>query len=214
MPVRRAPSGRRTSAPTSPTRALKDVRLRQAIAYALDRKRIVDDVYRGVGYPIVLPWPKYSPAYDRRPNEPFTRNVEQGQGAGQGGRRRSRRSRWSTRPPTPTTRRSPRSCRPTSPRSASRSSSSRTRTPTHIQKLIGGKFPGSGSSTTRTRSRRRRRSAVTAYPFNADKNSSNFVNADVQEGRRRGVDGPRRPERPTRSRPTTRSATTCSTASS
>jgi peptide/nickel transport system substrate-binding protein len=56
---------------------LKDKRLRQAIAYAVDRPRIVKDVYRGAGYPINLPWPTYSPAYDAKANHTYDRDVAQ-----------------------------------------------------------------------------------------------------------------------------------------
>lgn len=45
--------------------ALKDVRVRRAIAYALDRERIVSEVYQGVGRPANLPWSEKSPAYDK-----------------------------------------------------------------------------------------------------------------------------------------------------
>ncbi|WP_141014935.1 ABC transporter substrate-binding protein [Nocardioides sambongensis] len=45
-------------------KALRDVRVRQAVAYALDRDRIVEEVLRGSGRAITLPWPEYSPAYD------------------------------------------------------------------------------------------------------------------------------------------------------
>ncbi|GAA3615976.1 ABC transporter substrate-binding protein [Microlunatus ginsengisoli] len=55
---------------------LDDVRLRQAIAYALDRDRVVHEVLRGVGYPVNLPWPTYSPAFDRAANTHYQRNVE------------------------------------------------------------------------------------------------------------------------------------------
>jgi peptide/nickel transport system substrate-binding protein len=54
---------------------LKDVRLRKAIAYAVDRPRITQDVFRGAGYPVNLPWPKYSPAYDAKLNHTYDRNV-------------------------------------------------------------------------------------------------------------------------------------------
>jgi peptide/nickel transport system substrate-binding protein len=50
---------------------LQDVKLRQAIAYAIDRQRIVDEVFRGEGIPINLPWPDYSPAYDAKANETY-----------------------------------------------------------------------------------------------------------------------------------------------
>lgn len=51
--------------------ALSEVRLRQAIAYALDRDRIITEVFRGAGYPINVPWPKSSPAYDESLNSTF-----------------------------------------------------------------------------------------------------------------------------------------------
>ncbi|WGX96546.1 ABC transporter substrate-binding protein [Nocardioides sp. L-11A] len=51
--------------------ALSDVRVRQAIAYALDRRRVVDEVYRGAAIPISLPWPDYSPAYDADANATY-----------------------------------------------------------------------------------------------------------------------------------------------
>lgn len=51
--------------------ALADVRVRQAIAHALDRDRIVTEVFRGSGYPVNLPWPKSSPAYDEARNSTY-----------------------------------------------------------------------------------------------------------------------------------------------
>ncbi|MEC3952369.1 ABC transporter substrate-binding protein [Nocardia sp. CDC153] len=54
---------------------LADVRVRQAIAYALDRERIIKDVFRGAGYPLNLPWPKNSPAFDDSRNTRYTRDV-------------------------------------------------------------------------------------------------------------------------------------------
>ena len=55
---------------------LDDIRVRQAIAYSLDRERIVHDVLRGAGYPINLPWPKYSPAYDAERNQTYSRDLD------------------------------------------------------------------------------------------------------------------------------------------
>ncbi|WP_210414700.1 ABC transporter substrate-binding protein [Microlunatus elymi] len=55
---------------------LDDLRVRQAIAYALDRERIVSDVLRGAGYPINVPWPKYSPAYDEQRNRTYRRDLD------------------------------------------------------------------------------------------------------------------------------------------
>jgi peptide/nickel transport system substrate-binding protein len=56
---------------------LGDIRVRRAIAFALDRERIIHDVLRGYGYPINVPWPKYSPAYDARRNRTYDRDIAQ-----------------------------------------------------------------------------------------------------------------------------------------
>lgn len=55
---------------------LQDLKLRQAIAYALDRQRIVDEVFQGVGYPGNLPWASTSPAYDEQANQTYTLDVD------------------------------------------------------------------------------------------------------------------------------------------
>nr|WP_245672756.1 ABC transporter substrate-binding protein [Aldersonia kunmingensis] len=54
---------------------LADPRVRRAIAYALDRDRIIAEVFRGSGYTTNLPWPKSSPAYDEKRNTTFTRDI-------------------------------------------------------------------------------------------------------------------------------------------
>lgn len=43
---------------------LADPRVREAISLAVDRDRILEEVYRGRGRASALPWPTYSPAYD------------------------------------------------------------------------------------------------------------------------------------------------------
>lgn len=55
---------------------LEDLRLRRAIAYALDRERVVAEVLRGSGYPINLPWPTYSPAFDAARNTTYRRDLD------------------------------------------------------------------------------------------------------------------------------------------
>lgn len=50
---------------------LRDIRVRQAIAYALDRERIMSEVYRDSGYVANLPWPKYSSAFDEQKNQTY-----------------------------------------------------------------------------------------------------------------------------------------------
>ena len=46
------------------TPLLADKRVRQAIAYAIDRDRVLDQVFGGVGSTTSLPWSESSPAYD------------------------------------------------------------------------------------------------------------------------------------------------------
>ncbi|MCA1007672.1 ABC transporter substrate-binding protein [Rhodococcus hoagii] len=55
---------------------LSDIRVRQAIANAVDRDRIVADVYQGHGNVAALPWPEYSPAFDADLNDTYDHDVE------------------------------------------------------------------------------------------------------------------------------------------
>lgn len=55
---------------------LEDPRLRKAIAFALDRDRILDEVYQGAGFAASLPWPEYSPAYDEQANATYFRDLD------------------------------------------------------------------------------------------------------------------------------------------
>lgn len=51
---------------------LDDIRVRQAIAYAIDRERIVNEVFYGSAYAVNLPWPTYSTGYDAAKNATYT----------------------------------------------------------------------------------------------------------------------------------------------
>ena len=55
---------------------LDDVRVRQAIAYAVDRDRILAEAYQGYGSAISLPWPEQSPAFDAEKNDHFSRDLD------------------------------------------------------------------------------------------------------------------------------------------
>ncbi|MBM7368134.1 ABC transporter substrate-binding protein [Gordonia hydrophobica] len=55
--------------------ALADRRVRRAIAFAVDRERIIKDVYRGSGYAVNLPWPRTSPAFDEAGNRTYRHDV-------------------------------------------------------------------------------------------------------------------------------------------
>ena len=50
---------------------LDDLRVRQGIAYAIDRDRIMSEVFKGSGYAVNLPWPKYSSAWDADKNKRY-----------------------------------------------------------------------------------------------------------------------------------------------
>ena len=50
--------------------------VRQALGYALDRKRIADTVWHGLEPPIVLPWNSTSPAYDASKNSAYAFDLD------------------------------------------------------------------------------------------------------------------------------------------
>lgn len=56
--------------------SLSDPRVRRAFFLAVDRQRILDEVYQGRGRASTLPWPEYSPAYDASADQ-VARDVEQ-----------------------------------------------------------------------------------------------------------------------------------------
>jgi peptide/nickel transport system substrate-binding protein len=55
---------------------LDNKKLRQAISYAIDRKRFVDTSLAGIGDPYSVPWPKNSPAFDEEQNRRYDYNLE------------------------------------------------------------------------------------------------------------------------------------------
>ncbi|MCX7522584.1 ABC transporter substrate-binding protein [Microbacterium sp. STN6] len=54
---------------------LSDKRVRQAISYAIDRKRILEQVDGGIGSVASLPWAESSPAYDKSLVDHFARDL-------------------------------------------------------------------------------------------------------------------------------------------
>jgi peptide/nickel transport system substrate-binding protein len=53
--------------------------VRQALNYAIDRKRIADTVLAGIAAPIALPWPEYSPAYEASKQQAYAFDVAKAQ---------------------------------------------------------------------------------------------------------------------------------------
>ncbi|GAB32473.1 ABC transporter substrate-binding protein [Gordonia otitidis] len=156
--------------------ALSDVRLRKAIAFSIDRERIINDVFRKSGYVVNLPWPKWSPAYDASKNTTYTRDVT-----------KARRLVAEHGPVAPIT-------LDYSTQGVDRvvaqivqSNLKDVGIPVQLRpndntvqssKLIGGKFDGIWLLQHGFAQFTPSTLAVSAYPFNAAKNSSNYVNPD------------------------------------
>jgi peptide/nickel transport system substrate-binding protein len=153
--------------------ALKDPRLREAIAYAVDRERIANDVFRGFGTAINLPWPSYSPAYEAKDNNAYPHDTEKAeQLVGEIGN-------------VPTV---PLSYLTESPSSSAAAQIIQSNLeevgisvklePTDSAEatklLIGGEYPGLWVSEHSFAQYTPSTLAVTAYPFNAEMNASNF----------------------------------------
>ncbi|GEE03780.1 hypothetical protein nbrc107696_42260 [Gordonia spumicola] len=157
--------------------ALADPRVRRAIAFAVDRDRIIDDVYQGSGYPVNLPWPTTSPAYDAAANRTFTRDVAKARAilrdlppvapidldySTQGGTSRivAEIVQSNLKDVGITARLVPND------------------QTVHAAKLIGGQFSGLWVLEHAFAQFTPSTLAVSAYPFNAAKNASNFVSAE------------------------------------
>ncbi|WP_254699107.1 ABC transporter substrate-binding protein [Rhodococcus sp. SGAir0479] len=157
--------------------ALQDVRVRRAIAYAVDRERIVDEVFRGAAYPANLPWPRHSPAYDEDRNTTYTLDPD---------RARALLAEVGELPPIPLT-------------YAAGSPSNETiaqivqadlaavgltveldpvENAVAVKQLIAGQFPGLWLLTHSFAQYTPATLTVSAYPFNARRNASNFTDAD------------------------------------
>ena len=53
------------------TKPMDDKRVRQALNYALDRKRYAETIFKGAAIPIDLPWSESSPAFDASKNNVY-----------------------------------------------------------------------------------------------------------------------------------------------
>lgn len=161
--------------------ALKDVKLRQAIAFAVDRQRIADDVLQGIGYPTVLPWPEYSPAYDEQANATYDRDVAEAEKLVAGVKGKL--------DPIPL------QYQATNPNSEAiaqivQSNLEEIGVPTELRptehaefiaQLIGAEFEGLWITNHAYAQYNPSTLVVSAYPFNAEKNASRFSDADYTE---------------------------------
>jgi peptide/nickel transport system substrate-binding protein len=158
---------------------LSDVRVRQAIAYAIDRQRIVDEVLRGSGYVVNLPWPRYSPAFDERKNATYARDIE---------RARALVAEAGTIPPLPY---SYPSGDPVHEATAQIVQANLAEAgiavgleplenAQFVKQLIGAQFPGLWTTYHSWAQYTPSTLTVSAYPFNAQKNASNYVSPAYQ----------------------------------
>ncbi|MGC4960828.1 ABC transporter substrate-binding protein [Gordonia sp. DT101] len=154
--------------------ALSDVRLRRAIALAIDRPRIINDVFRKSGYVVNLPWPKWSPAYDAAANATYGRDVAQA---------RKLVAQHGPVPPIPldfSTQGIDRVVAEIVQSNLKDIGIPVTLVPNdqtqQASKLIGGKFTGIWLLQHAFAQFTPSTLAVSAYPFNAAKNSSNYLN--------------------------------------
>ncbi|WP_019634097.1 ABC transporter substrate-binding protein [Actinomadura atramentaria] len=156
---------------------LSDVRVRQAIAHALDRDRVIAEVFRGSGYTANLPWPKTSPAYDAGLNATYRRDVA---------RAKSLLAAYGK--PVPTLKYSYPAKDPLIAATAQivqanlkeigiEATLDPLDPPTFVAQLIGGKFPGLWSAYHSWAQYTPSTLTVSAYPFNALKNSSHYSSA-------------------------------------
>ncbi|MFC0039724.1 ABC transporter substrate-binding protein [Actinomadura rayongensis] len=156
---------------------LSDVRVRQAIAYALDRDRVIAEVFRGSGYTANLPWPKTSPAYDAKLNASYGRNVA---------RAKSLLAEYGK--PVPTLKYSYVGKDPLLAATAQIVQANLKEIgvtvaldpldpPTFVAQLIGGKFPGLWTTYHSWAQYTPSTLTVSAYPFNALKNTSHYSSA-------------------------------------
>ena len=154
---------------------LNDRTVRQAIAYAVDRKRVMAEVFRNAGRPVNLPWPTYSPAYDAELNSTYPTAPARARKL-LGGRRM---------PSIPLT------YIGSTPAMAStalivQSNLKDAGIPVKldpvddaqfVKMLIGGKFPGLWSTLHSWAQFEPSTLTVSAFPFNADKNASRFTSS-------------------------------------
>lgn len=159
---------------------LGDVRIRRAIAFAVDRERIVNDVFRGSGYPINVPWPETSPAYDAKANTTYTRDVD---------RAKKILAEVGPLPPIdldyPTKGDTDRIVAEIVQSNLGEIGLTVNLVPNdktvHSSKLIGGSFEGLWILEHAFAQYTPSTLAVSAYPFNADENASNFVSPEYAD---------------------------------
>lgn len=159
--------------------ALQDTGLREAIAYALDRERVAEEVYRGEARPINLPWPEYSPAHDPELDTRYARD------AGQAADLVAKAGRVPTLPLTyiagdANLEATAQIVQANLEEAGLDVELQPTELSQFLKQLIGGQFEGLWVTEHQFAQYTPSTLTVSAYPFNADQNSSNFVDPGYQ----------------------------------
>ncbi|MCD0450503.1 ABC transporter substrate-binding protein [Actinocorallia sp. API 0066] len=153
---------------------LEDVRVRQAIAYALDRDRILSEVFRGAGYTASLPWPKTSPAYDEELNNFYKKDVAKAKSLLADYGKKVPTLKYSYQTPSPLFQATAQIVQANLKEIGIDVELDPLDPPTFVAQLIGGKFPGLWTAYHSWAQYTPSTLTVSAYPFNALKNSSHY----------------------------------------
>jgi peptide/nickel transport system substrate-binding protein len=159
--------------------ALADVRLRQAVAFAVDRERIAKEVYDGAALPTSAPWPRYSPASSPDVDTRYRRDVAKAKRlAAESGRAPTLEIAYV---PDSETEQMALTLQDNLKDAGIPTKLVPGEVATYIEQLTTGTFPalwvGGHTFAQYTPSTL----AVSAFPFNAEKNSSNFVSASYRK---------------------------------
>ncbi|MDX6741328.1 ABC transporter substrate-binding protein [Actinocorallia sp. A-T 12471] len=157
---------------------LKDIRVRQAIAYALDRERILAEVFRGSGYTANLPWPKTSPAYDEKLNSTYTRDVAKAKELLADYGKKVPTLKYNYQSPSPLFEATAQIVQANLKEIGIEVELEPLDAPTFVAQLIGGKFAGLWTTYHSWAQYTPSTLTVSAYPFNALKNTSHFSSDD------------------------------------
>ncbi|WP_018653390.1 ABC transporter substrate-binding protein [Actinomadura flavalba] len=153
---------------------LSDVRVRKAIAHALDRDRIIAEVFRGSGYPADLPWPKTSPAYDAKLNTTYRRDLAKAKALLADYGKKVPTLTYSYASPVPQYEATAQIVQANLKEIGIEVKLEPLDPPTFVAQLIGGKFKGLWTTYHSWAQYTPSTLTVSAYPFNALKNTSHY----------------------------------------
>lgn len=153
---------------------LSDKRVREAIAFALDRDRILAEVFRGGGYTANLPWPKTSPAYDAKLNTTYGRDVAKAKSLLADYGEKVPKLTFNYQSPSPLFEATAQIVQANLKEIGIEVELEPLDPPTFVARLIGGRLPGLWTTYHSWAQYTPSTLTVSAYPFNALKNTSHY----------------------------------------